>query len=241
MKWLAPFVLMSCWATSAVAQESVRPRVAIALGGGAARGLAHIGVLRWLEEHHVPIDAIAGTSMGALIGGAYAAGLSPDDIETLVLGIDWDAMFGASGFRFDHVRRKRDLRAYSSRLEFGMKHAIGGPPALNSGQQVGLLLSRITAPYFTPITFDELPTRFRAVAVDLHTAKAVVLRDGPLARAIRASIALPLTFPPVVAGDQLLVDGGALDNLPVAVAGARGARRNAGNLAPLGGEKNKET
>ena len=232
---------MSCGATPSVAQEAPQPRTAIALGGGAARGLAHIGVLRWLEEHHIPIDAIAGTSMGALIGGAYAAGMSPDEIETMVLGLDWDAMFGASGFRFDHVRRKRDLRAYSSRLEFGMKHALGGPPALNSGQQVGLLLSRITAPYFRPMTFDELPTPFRAVAVDLHTATPVVMRDGPLARAIRASIALPLTFPPVVAGDQLLVDGGALDNLPVAVARSMGSRVIAVNVADLGRKHSIDT
>src|SRR6185436_1056912 len=121
-------------------------------------------------------------------------------------------------FRFDHVRRKRDWREYSSRLEFGLKHPIGGPSALNSGQQVGLLLSRITAPYYRPITFDDLPTPFRAIAVDLRTAAPVIIRDGPLARGMRASMAMPLTFPPVVLGEQLLVDGGALDNLPVDVA-----------------------
>ena len=209
--------------------------MALALGGGAARGLAHVGVLRWLDEHHVPVDAIAGTSMGGLIGGAYAAGMSPGEIEAMVVAIDWDAMFGASGFRFDHVRRKRDLREYSSRLEFGMKNPIGGPPALNSGQQVGLLLSRITAAYYRPLPFDDLPTPFRAIAVDLHTAQPVIMRDGLLSRAMRATIAMPLTFPPVVAGDQLLVDGGALNNLPVDVARSMGASRViAVNVADLG-------
>ena len=135
-------------AAVATAQPAARPHITLALGGGSARGIAHVGVLRWLEEHHVPIDGIAGSSMGGLIGGAYAAGMSPDEIETMLTGIDWDAMFGASDFRFDHVRRKRDLRDYSTRLEFGFKHGIAAAPALNGGQQVGLLLSRIAAAYY---------------------------------------------------------------------------------------------
>lgn len=242
-------LVLSCVAVPAAAQSpaatstpDTRPRVALALGGGAARGLAHVGVLRWLEEHHIPIDAIAGTSMGGLIGGAYATGMSPDDLEALILGIDWDAMFGASGFRFDHVRRKRDLRQYSSRLEFGLKHPIGGPPALNNGQQVGLLLSRITAAYYRPMAFDDLPTPFRAVAVDLRTAKPVIIRDGPLSLAMRATIAMPLTFPPVVVGDQLLVDGGALNNLPIDVARSMKADRViAVNVSDLGAKPKIDT
>jgi NTE family protein len=221
LRWIAAVLLISCAATNVAAQpdpSTTRPRVALALGGGAARGLAHVGVLRWLEEHHVPVDAIAGTSIGGLIGGAYAAGMSPDEIESIVVAIDWDAMFGASGFRFVHVRRKRDLREYTSRLEFGLKHGIAGPPALNTGQQVGLFLARITAPYYQLRSFDDLPTPFRCVAVDLHTATQVVIRDGPLSRALRATMSLPLTFPPVEVGDQLLVDGGALNDLPVDVA-----------------------
>ena len=216
-------LLISCMAADVAAQP--RERIGIALGGGSARGLAHVGVLRWLEEHRVPIDAVAGTSMGGLIGGAYAAGMSPDEIEQLLLTVDWDAMFGASGFRFDHVRRKRDLREYTSRLEFGLKHGIAGPPALNSGQQVGLLLSRIAAAYYGVKSFEELPTPFRCVAVDVRTAKAVVIGDGPLVRAMRSTMAMPLTFPPVVVGDQILVDGGALDNLPTDVAKAMGAQK----------------
>ena len=239
LRWIAAVTLISCVAANAAAQPTPsipsRPRVALALGGGAARGLAHVGVLRWLEEHHVPIDAIAGTSIGGLIGGAYAAGMSPDDIESLVVAIDWDAMFGASGFRFDHVRRKRDLREYTSRLEFGLKHGIAGPPALNTGQQVGLFLARITAPYYQLRSFDDLPTPFRCVAVDLHTAQQVVIRDGPLSRAMRATMSMPLTFPPVEVGDQLLVDGGALNNLPVDVAKSMGAAKViAVNVADIG-------
>lgn len=221
---------------AAVAQaQPARPRVALALGGGAARGLAHVGVLRWLEEHHVPIDGIAGTSMGGLIGGAYAAGMSPDDIEALLGEIDWDAAFGSSGFRFEHVRRKRDFRALTSRLEFGLKNGIAGPPALNAGQQVGLWLARIAAPFPALASFDDLPTPFRCVAADLRTATPVVLHDGSLARAMRATMAIPLTFPPVVIDDRVLVDGGALDNLPSKVARSIGADKviavNVANLA----------
>ena len=189
LRFFLASLLISCSASLSFAQS--RDRIGIALGGGMARGIAHVGVLRWLEEHHVPIDAVAGTSMGGLIGGAYATGMSPDEIEQLLLAIDWDAMFGASGFRFDHVRRKRDLREYTSRLEFGLKHGIAGPPALNSGQQVGLLLSRIAAAYYGVKSFADLPTPFRCVAVDVRTAKAVVITDGSLARAMRATMAMP--------------------------------------------------
>lgn len=220
-RFLVASLLISCSAAASFAQS--RERIGVALGGGSARGIAHVGVLRWLEEHHIPIDAVAGTSMGGLIGGAYAAGMSPDEIEQLLLAVDWDAMFGASGFRFDHVRRKRDLREYTSRLEFGLKHGIAGPPALNNGQQVGLLLSRIAAAYYGVKSFADLPTPFRCVAVDVRTAKPVVIGDGSLARAMRATMAMPLTFPPVVIDDQILVDGGALDNLPTGVARAMGA------------------
>jgi NTE family protein len=192
-------------------------------------------VLRWLEEHHVPIDAVAGTSMGGLIGGAYATGMTPDQIETLLAGIDWDAMFGASQFHFDHVRRKRDLREYSSRLEYGLKRGLATPPALNGGQQVGLLLSRIAAPYYQLNSFDDLPTPFRCVATDIRTARAVVLRNGSLARAMRATMSMPLTFPPVIVGEQVLVDGGTLNQIPTDVAFTMGAGRviavNVGDLA----------
>ena len=233
LRFFLASLLISCSASLSFAQS--RDRIGIALGGGMARGIAHVGVLRWLEEHHIPIDAVAGTSMGGLIGGAYATGMSPDEIEQLLLAIDWDAMFGASGFRFDHVRRKRDLREYTSRLEFGLKRGIAGPPALNSGQQVGLLLSRIAAAYYGVKSFADLPTPFRCVAVDVRTAKPVVIADGSLARAMRATMAMPLTFPPVVVGDQILVDGGALNNLPTDVARAMGAKTViAINVADLG-------
>lgn len=221
-------------ATVAAQTSSGRPRVGLALGGGSARGLAHVGVLRWLEEHHVPIDALTGTSIGGLIGGGYATGMSPDEIEALLSGLDWDAMFGSSRFQFVNVRRKRDLRAYPSLLEFGLKGGIMAPPSLNNGQQVDLLLSRIAGAYHGIASFDELPTPFRCVAVDLKRARPVVLGDGSLARAMRATMSVPLVFPPVLMADQVLVDGGAMNNIPADVARGMGAARviavNVGDL-----------
>ena len=213
---------------------AARPRVGVALGGGSARGIAHVGVLRWLEEHHVPIDVIAGTSMGGLIGGSYATGMTPDEIEMMLGDIDWDAMFGSSRFEFSNVRRKRDLRAYPSRLEFGLKGGIVPPPSLNNGQQVDLLLSRIAAPYYGIKNFDDLPTPFRCVAVDLKSARPIVMSDGSLSRAMRATMSLPLVFPPVDTGAQLLVDGGAMNNIPGDIVRTMGAQQviavNVGNL-----------
>ena len=118
---------MAC-ATSAVAQQApaprppagARPKVGLALGGGSARGLAHVGVLRWFEEHRIPIDVITGTSMGGLIAGAYASGMTPDEIATLMRATDWDLMFVAdSPFSYKTFRRKQDKRDYPSQLEFG--------------------------------------------------------------------------------------------------------------------------
>src|SRR4029077_12428122 len=139
-------------ANSAVAQEApaprppagARPKIGLALGGGSARGLAHIGVLKWFEEHRIPIDVITGTSMGGLIAGAYASGMTPDEIAQLMRTTDWDAMFVAdSPFKYKTFRRKQDKRAYPSQLEFGLKGGFQLPGGLNPGQQVSLLLDRM--------------------------------------------------------------------------------------------------
>jgi NTE family protein len=229
------FLFLAGVASAAAQTPAGRPRVGLALGGGGARGVAHVGVLRWLEEHRIPIDAVAGTSMGGLIGGGYATGMTPDEIDALLTGIDWEAMFGASRFQFVNVRRKRDLRDYPSRLEFGLKGGIVPPPSLNNGQQVDLLLSRIAAGSYGIASFDDLPTPFRCVAVDLKRARPVVLGDGSLARAMRATMSMPLVFPPVIIDDQVLVDGGAMNNIPADVARGMGVDRViAVNVGELG-------
>jgi NTE family protein len=184
-----------------------RPTVGVAFGGGSARGIAHVGVIRWLEEHRIPIDVAAGTSMGGLIGGAFATGMDAPELQRFINSLDWDQLFGGSTFAYKNIRRKADARAYPSRLEFGLKGGIVPPTALNSGQNVDLLLGRITAPYFEIRSFDELPTPFRTVAVDLLSAQPVVMRRGSLADAMRATMSLPLIFPPVQVDGQVLIDG----------------------------------
>lgn len=220
---------------AAVSRTAARPLVGVAFGGGSARGLAHVGVIRWFEEHRIPIDLAAGTSMGALVGGVFATGLNADELDRLLAGIDWDSLFGSSNFEFKNIRRKADARAYPSHIEFGLKRGVVPPPSLNSGEQVDRFLARITAPYSDVERLDDLPTPFRAVAVDLVTATPFVMDQGPLASAMRASMSLPLVFPPVPGEGRLLVDGGMLNNVPADVVRAMGADRvvavNVGDLA----------
>ena len=212
-----------------------RPTVGVAFGGGSARGIAHVGVIRWMEEHRIPIDVAAGTSMGGLVGGAFASGMDGDELQTFVTSLNWDELFGSSTFAYKNIRRKTDARAYPSRLEFGLKGGIVPPTALNSGEQVELLLGRIAAPYFQIEDFDQLPTPFRTVAVDLLSAQPVVMRQGSLADAMRATMSLPLIFPPVEVDGQVLIDGGTMNNVPADVVRAMGADRvvavNVGDLA----------
>ena len=216
---------MACVLTltaSAAWAQPARPTVGVAFGGGSARGIAHIGVIQWFEEHHVPIDVAAGTSMGGLVGGSFATGMSAAELRTLITTTDWDMMFGSSSFQFKNVRRKEDARSYPSRLEFGLKHGFSAPTSLNDGQQVDFLLQRIAAAYYGLSRFDDLPTPFRAVSVDLRAGEMVVMDSGSLASALRATMSLPGVFPPVERDGRVLVDGGALDNVHADVVRAMG-------------------
>ena len=220
----AALVTLMLAAAGAASAQTPRPTVGVAFGGGSARGIAHIGVIQWFEEHHVPIDLAAGTSMGGLVGGAFATGMSAAELRALITGTDWDLMFGSSSFEFKNIRRKEDARSYPSRLEFGLKRGIVPPTSLNNGQQVDFLLARIAAPYYGLARFDDLPTPFRVVAVDLRAGERVVIHDGLLATALRATMSLPGVFPPVERDGRVLVDGGALDNIPADVVRDMGAR-----------------
>jgi NTE family protein len=205
-------------------EQARRPRIGLALGGGSARGIAHIGVLRWFEEHHIPIDVIAGTSMGGLIAGAYASGMTPDEISELMKKADWDLMFlSDSPYKYKTIRRKQDKRLFPSQLEFGLKGGLTLPGGLNPGQQVSLMLDQIALPYYDLKSFDDLPTPYRCVATDLRKGEAIVLGRPPLARAMRATMAIPGVFTPVNWDDWLLVDGGVLNNVPVDVVKQMGA------------------
>jgi NTE family protein len=224
---LTMFVLSaagSARAQSGGPQAQTRPRIGLALGGGSARGIAHVGVLEWFEEHHIPIDFIVGTSMGGLVAGAYASGMTPAEIRQLMKTADWDLMFlSDSPYKYKTFRRKQDKRDFPSQLEFGLKHGVSLPGALNPGQQIALLLDRIALPYGDLTSFDDLPTPFRAVATDLRKGEVVVLGRPPLARAMRATMSIPGVFAPVNWDAWLLVDGGVLNNVPANVVRQLGA------------------
>ncbi len=201
-----------------------RPTVGLALGGGAARGFAHIGVLRWLEEHRIPVDFIAGTSMGGLMGGCYAMGMSSTEIEQLVGSIDWAEAFAAEApYARRDWRRKEDFRDLTIPFELGLKGGLRTPAGIDPVHQVGLLLSRLSAPYGGISSFDQLPIPFRCVATDITNAEQVVMSDGSLALALRATMAIPGVFTPVEWNGRLLADGGVLNMVPADVVRRMGA------------------
>lgn len=202
-----------------------RQRIGLVLEGGGALGFAHVGVLEWMEQHHIPVDDVAGTSMGGLVGGLYASGMNPDEIKKFINGIDWTTVLsGQIPFPALSYRRKEDKLAYPNRLEFGLKKGINLPSALNSGAAVGLLFDRTMLPYWDLKNFDDLPIPFRCVATELNTGQAHVFEDGSLSQALRATMSIPGMFAPVHHNNDVYSDGGAVDNLPVDVARSMGAQ-----------------
>ena len=200
------------------------PKIGLVLEGGAALGLAHIGVLQWLEENRIPINYVAGTSMGGLVGGMYATGNSPAEIRTLVEGIDWNVvMRGEVPYSDLPYRRKQDAEDFPNGLEFGIKSGVRFPSGFNSGHQVGLILDRVAFPYSEIENFDDLPIPFACVGTDIVNNKPHVFRNGSLSQALRSTMSLPGVFTPVRANGTVYVDGGLLDNLPVDVAQQLGA------------------
>jgi NTE family protein len=201
-----------------------RPRIGVALEGGGALGLAHVGVLEWFEQHHIPVDYVAGTSMGGLVGGFYATGMSPEELKKLIEGVDWNEILSdATPFEDLSYRRKEDQRAYPNSFILGLRRGLSIPSGLNSGHQIGLLIDRITLPYFRSEPFEELPTPFRCVATDLVSGKQVVFEQGLLAEALRSTMSIPGAFKPVFDKEQVLVDGGLVNNLPTDVVKEMGA------------------
>jgi len=206
-------------------EQPKRPRIGLVLGGGGAKGAAHIGVLKLLEELRVPIDYIGGTSMGALVASMYASGMSPEEIERAVLALDWDDLFTDSPPRseIDFWRKREDFTILSA-LELGIKDGkVRAPRGVIAGQKIGLLFETILMPVSNITDFDKLPTPYRAVASDLETGDTVVLKGGRLADAARASMSVPGVFPPVEVNGRYLADGGIVRNLPVDVVREMGA------------------
>ncbi|HUV12928.1 MAG TPA: patatin-like phospholipase family protein, partial [Acidobacteriota bacterium] len=211
-------------ATEAQPEAEKRPKVGLVLGGGGARGFAHIGVIQWLEEQQIPVDYVAGTSMGGLIGALYAMGYTPQEMTELVGDLSWEELMAAAPpYRDLTFRRKEDSRQYPVRLELGWNKGLATPSGLNPGHFIGLLFDRLSLPYWELDDFDDLPIPFRCVATDMEKGEAVVLDSGSLAMALRATMAIPGVFTPVEIDGKLLADGGVLDNLPVGTAKEMGA------------------
>ncbi len=204
--------------------EPARPRVGLVLSGGGARGAAHVGVLKVLDEMRVPIDAIAGTSMGAVVGGLYASGMTGTQIESLIRSLNWQESFKDRPPREElGFRRKQDDRNFLVRYALGVTdQGFVMPRGLVQGQKLEQVLRDATLPVAEIQRFDRLPIPFRAIATDLESGREVIMDSGDLVSAMRASMSAPGVFVPAQRDGQLLVDGGLVDNLPVEAARAMG-------------------
>jgi NTE family protein len=220
------FVLGALAASGVAAQETPasgaavkRPRIGLALAGGGARGGAHIGVLKVLEEMRIPIDCIAGTSMGALVGGGYASGMSAEEIDKFVRNVDWKAVVGGAGYRSLEPPEQKRVAAAAGSLEVGFKGGkIVTRTGLISTSRIEDLLRSYVARGRLVEDFNKLPIPFRAVATDMLTGNMVVIDHGDIATAMRASMAVPGAFAPVITDEYVLSDGFVVRNLPIDVA-----------------------
>ena len=212
---------------SAGVSAEPREKIGLVLSGGAARGLAHIGVLRAIEEQNITIDAVAGTSMGAVIGALYAAGYSVDAIEKIATELDW-----AYALTDDPERSRLPFKRKQDDFDFLVKSRLtlkdGGirfPTGLLQGQQLDLVLNDLFASVPTNKSFDDLAIPFRAVATDMASGEEVLLDAGNLAQAVRASMSIPGLLAPLELDGRLLVDGGIANNIPISVAKSMGVDR----------------
>ncbi len=202
-----------------------RPRIGLVLGGGGARGIAHVGVIRVLEQLRIPIDYVAGTSMGSIVGGLYATGMTSDQLEEEIRKLNWSDIFADNTIRAERpYRRKRDddLALFGPKFGVGPKSSLL-PRGAISGQKIQFFLQTATSDRVQSKNFDELPIPFRAIAADIVTGKPVVISQGDLATAMRASMSIPGLFSPIDFQGHLLVDGGIVNNLPVNVVQGMGA------------------
>ena len=206
--------------TAAEAPLKPRPRIGLVLGGGGAKGAAHVGVLDVLDELRIPVDCIVGTSMGALVGGTYASGMSAEELEVAVRSISWQETIARRGLRTQvPMRRKLAGNNYSNSLEFGVRDGrLIAPSGFINTQNVDLTIQYLVGRSRGITEFDELPIPFRAVATDMQSGEMVVLDRGDLALALRASMAVPGVFSPVSIDGRILGDGGLTRNVPVDIA-----------------------
>ena len=206
-------------------EVSDRPKIGLVLGGGGARGYAHVGVLKKLEEMRIPYDYIAGTSMGSIVGGFLATGMESEELAQVVRDADWDDLFKDKTARQDlPFRRKADdeLGLYGPKLGIGKDSSLL-PKGMVSGQKIIFMFESVASQRVNTKDFDQLPIPYRAIATDIVTGDMIVIGDGEVSMAMRASMAVPGVFDPVRREDALLVDGGLVRNLPVDVARNMGA------------------
>ncbi len=192
-----------------------RKRIGLALGGGGALALSEIGVLRWLEENHVPVDVIAGTSMGSLLGALYATGHTPDQMSALTTDKVFGQVFRISAdFNKQNFRRREDGRFLPGGFTLGLKHGVSVRNGVLLDYGLNQFLNTQFLPYGADFSFDNLPLPFRCVATDILVGREAVFAQGPLAEAVRASISIPGVFPPLEDGGHIYVDGALTENLP---------------------------
>ncbi len=228
--WIGLFSLIALVAAApaTVGQEPPRPKIALVLSGGGAAGVAHVGVIQELEKMGLRPDIVTGTSMGAVVGGLYASGFTPEDLERAVTEVDWTRILDDASERDLVQARRRDSRLDPLSVTTELPVGLGPDGAkvsagLVDGVKLTLLLRQMSVHVDDVADFDDLPIRFRAVATDLLTGQPVVLGDGDLGDAMRASMSIPGFFPPVKRDGMVLVDGGVTNNLPIDVARDLGA------------------
>ena len=211
--------------TILAADPPQRPKIGLVLSGGGARGVAHIGVLKVLEDMRIPVDYVVGTSMGSIVAGAYAMGNRPDALEKRIAAVEWDKVLTDSpprGERSTYAKATERKNIVSGEIGFSDAE-MRLPRGLNYGQQIEFFFNTLASKTGDVAHFDELDIPFRAVATDIETGKMVVLERGGIARAMRASMSVPGVFAPVEIDNRALLDGGLVRNLPVDVVRAMGA------------------
>jgi NTE family protein len=227
MRILLTIALLVGCNVAALAADQGRPRIGLVLSGGGARGVAHVGVLKVLDEMKIPIDAVAGTSMGAVVGGLYASGMTAVEIEKLLTSVNWQDAFQDRPPRAQlGYRRKQDDRNFLVRYSLGVRaDGFVYPRGLVQGQKLEQVLRNAANPVADVQDFDRLPIPFRAIATDLETGQLVLMSSGDLVTALRASMSAPGVFSPAPRDGRLLIDGGIAENLPIDTARQMGVDR----------------
>jgi NTE family protein len=199
------------------AEETRRPRIGLVLGGGGARGAAHVGVLEVLQQLRVPVDCVAGTSMGALVAGAFASGMTPAEMRQQLADADWNDIFiDNPDFSEMSHRNKQLARRYLPGSESGVStNGVRYQTGVVAGQKIKLFINQLVRVNQGERTIEELPLPLSIIATDIGTGERVVMRDGSLSMAMRASMSVPGLLAPLDYRGRKLVDGGLVDNLPI--------------------------